>query len=124
MHAQREELRCVQPTWKQKSSSSSSGRQWQASLEEQRVAGSSSERKVIRAVEDYPETCADVKVDVEAVDRLIEPEEVEVCLRYTLKYSTRRGSSIFLFFDTEEKKDHFVASRRCWLEHHGGRVTI
>ena len=95
-------------------------RAWKSSV----LRGSSSERKVIRAVEDYPETCADVKVDVEAVDRLIEPEEVEVCLRYTLKYSTRRGSSIFLFFDTEEKKEHFVASRRCWFEHHGGRVTI
>ena len=37
LNAQREELRSVQPTWQQNSSSSTSGRQWQAGLEEQRV---------------------------------------------------------------------------------------
>ena len=115
LSAQREELRSVQPTWQQNSSSSASGRQWQASLEEQRVAWSSSERKVIAAVEDYVERCAGTKVDIEALERLMEPEEVEVCLRYVLKYATRRGSNIFQLFDTKEKKDHFVASRRLWL---------
>ena len=57
LNAQREELRSVQPTWQQNSSSSSNGRQWQAGLEEQRVAWSSSERKVI-AVEDCLESFA------------------------------------------------------------------
>ena len=102
------------------SSSSSSGRQ----LPGQRVAWSSSERRVIAAMEDYLESCADMRVDVEALERLMEPEEAEVCLRYILKYSTRRGSNIFQFFDTEEKKDHFVASRRRWLEHQGERVAL
>ena len=40
---------------------------WQAGLEEQRVARTSSERKVMGAVEDYLEICADVKVDLEAL---------------------------------------------------------
>ena len=36
------------------------------------------------------ERCADVKVDTEALQRLMEAED-EVCLRYILKYSTRGG---------------------------------
>ena len=64
------------------------------------------------AVEDHLETCADAKVDVEALERLMEPEDEDVCLRYILMYLTRGGSNIFQLFDTEEKKDHFVASRR------------
>ena len=53
--------------WRQNSSSSSSGRQWQAGLEGQRVAWSSSERKVIGAVEGCLARCADIKVDIEAL---------------------------------------------------------
>ena len=41
-------------------------------------------------------------MDIEALERLIEPEDD----------STRGGSNIFQLFDTEEKKDHFVASKR------------
>ena len=95
--------------WRQNSSSSSNGRQRQAGLEEQRVAWSSSERKVMGAAEDYLES-ADTKVDIEA--------------RYILEYSTRRGSNIFQLFDTKEKKDHFVASRRRWLERQGEKETL
>ena len=73
---------------------------------EQRVAWSSSESKVMGAVEDYLARSAETKKDIEALERLIE----EVCPRYILKYSTRGGSNIFQFFDT--KKDHFVASKR------------
>ena len=43
------------------------------------------------------------KVDIEALERLIEPEDEEVCLRYILKYSTR-GGNIFQLFDTMKKK--------------------
>ena len=67
-------------------------------LEEQRVAWSSSERKVMGAVKEYLETCADIKVDIEALDRLIETEDEKVCLRYILKYVTRGGSNIFPAF--------------------------
>ena len=52
------------------------------------------ERKVMRAVENYLESSADIKVDVGVLERLIEPEVEKVCLRYILKYSTRRGSNI------------------------------
>ena len=85
-----EELRSVQLTWQHNSSSSTSGRQWEADLEEQRVAWSSSERKVMAAVEDYLENCAGVKAE-----RLMAPEEVEVCLRYILAHARGRGSRIF-----------------------------
>ena len=47
--------------WRQNSSSSSNGRQRQAGLEGQRVAWSSSERKVMGTVEDHLERCADKK---------------------------------------------------------------
>ena len=67
-------------------------------------------------MEDYLEKCAVFKVDIEALQRLMEPEDEEVCPRYILKYSTRGGSNIFEPFDTREKKNHFVASRRRWLE--------
>ena len=59
--------------WRQNSSTSSSGRQWQAALEEQRFAWSSSERKVMGAVEDYLDKCAETTVDIEALERLMEP---------------------------------------------------
>ena len=72
LNAQREELRSVQPTWQQSSSSSTSGRQWPGRaaccLE---LVG-----KVLAAVEDYLERSADIKVDMEALTRLMEPEEV------------------------------------------------
>ena len=76
------------------------------------------------AVEGYLERCALIEVDVEALERLMEPEEVEVCLRYILEYSTRRGSNISSSLTQKEKKDPFVASRRRWLEHQGERVAL
>ena len=44
--------------------------------------------------------------------------------RYILKYSTRGGSNIFKLFDTSEKKDNLVASRRRWLERQGEEVAV
>ena len=58
---------------------------------------------------------AHVKVDIEVLESLLKPENLEVSPRFLLKYSTRRGSNIFQLFDTSEKPNHFVARRR-WLE--------
>ena len=44
-----------------------------------------------------------MKMDIEVLERLIEPEDEEVSLRYILKYSTT-GSNIFQLFDTAKKK--------------------
>ena len=71
---------------------------------------------VMDAVEDYLENCAQVKVDLEVVESLLMPENLEISVRYILKHSTRRGSNIFQLFDTSEKPNNFVASRRRWLE--------
>ena len=68
------------------------------------------------AVEDYLESCAQVIVDIEVVERLQRPENLEVSLRYVLKHATRRGSNIFQLFETSERPNHFVAIRRRWLE--------
>ena len=54
------------------------------------------------AVEDYLEKCVNTKVDIEAMECLMEPENEEFSLRYILKYSTRGGSDIFHLFDTAE----------------------
>ena len=110
--------------WRQNSSTSSSGREWQAGLEEQRFAWSSSEGKVMGAVEDYLENVPIRKWTFEASERLMEPEDEKVSFRYVLKYSTRGGSNIFQLFDTAEKKDHFVASRRRWLEGQGKKAAL
>ena len=73
--------------------------------------GARCENSVMEAAEDYLENCASMKVDIEVLERLIEPENLEICQRYM--YSTRGGSNIFQLFDTSEKQDHFVAKR--WL---------
>ena len=71
------------------------------------------------AVEDYLESCAQIVVDVDVVERLLRPEKIEVSLRYVLKQATRRGTTIFQPFDTSEKPNHFAASRRRWLDSQG-----
>ena len=76
------------------------------------------------ADENYLDNCADIKVDIEALARLIEPEDEGVCLRYILKCSTTGGSNVFQLLDTSEKKDHLVANRRHWLEHPSERVAM
>ena len=48
----------------------------------------------------------------------------DISPRYVLKYSTRGGSNIVQLFDTAEKKDHFVVSRRRWLECQGKKVDL
>ena len=55
---------------------------------------------------------AQIVVDIEVVERLRRPENLEVSLRYLLKHATRGGSNIFQLFDTSERPNHFVASRR------------
>ena len=104
--------------WRQNSSASSE-RQWQEGVEQRRVGWGSLERRVMGAVENDLENCVHSTVGIEALERLMEPENEEVSLRYILKYSTRGGSNVFQLFDTTEKKDHFVASRRRWLERSG-----
>ena len=76
-------------------------------------------KRVVDAVEDYMENCAQVKVDVEVVESLSRPDNLEVSPRYVLKHTTRRGSNIFQLFDSSEKPNHLVASRRRWLESQG-----
>ena len=73
-----------------------------------------SEKRVMDAVEDYLESCTQVIVDSDVVERLLRPENLEVFLKYVLKHATGRGSNIFQLFDTAEKPNHLVASRRRW----------
>ena len=93
--------------WRQSSSTSSSGRQWEEGLEEQRVAWSSSDRKVMGAVEDdldYLENCASAKVDLEALERLMEPEDEEVFSKVHPEVSRRKEAAIFSCSLTQQTK--------------------
>ena len=76
----------------------------------------------MEVVEDYLQNCAHVTVDIEVLESLLKPENLEVTPRYVLKYSTRRGSNIFQLIDTSEKPTQFEASRRRWLESQGKMV--
>ena len=58
-------------------------------------------------------------MDIEVVESLLRPENLEVSLRYVLKHATSRGSNIFELFDTSVKPCHFVASTRRRLESQG-----
>ena len=74
------------------------------------------QKRVIDAVEDYSEKCAQVIVKVDLVESLLRPENLEVSLRYVLKHATYEGSNTFQLFDTAKKPNHLVASRRRRLE--------
>ena len=69
--------------WRQNSSASSSGRQWQEGLERQKVGWTTSERRVVGAVENYLDNCVHMKMDIEVLERLMEPENEEVSLQGT-----------------------------------------
>ena len=69
-------------------------------------------KRMIDAVEDYLENCAQVTVNIDLVESLLRPENLEVSLRYVLKHASYESSNIFQLFDTSEKPNHFVASRR------------
>ena len=58
-------------------------------------------------------------VDIEVVERLPRPENLEFSLRYVSKHANYGGGNIFQFFNTTEKQNHLVASRRRWLESQG-----
>ena len=45
------------------------------------------------AVEDYLESCAQIKVDIEVVERLLRPENLEVSLRYVSKHATEEAAT-------------------------------
>ena len=105
MSVQKEEPRRMLSTLQHNSFSSMSERRCQADLEEQRGAWNFSERKMVAAMEDYLEGFADLSVDIDLegfADLSVDIELLErtdICLRYILKYVTKRGSSIFQFCD-------------------------
>ena len=120
---QKEEPRITPLKLRQNSFSSTSGRQWQADLEEQRGTWEQSRKKggccngrLLGKVHRYKRGGCGFQL-------LLEPEEAEVCLRYILKHAKRRGSIIFEIFDTE-KNDHLVASWMRWLEHKEKREAL
>ena len=67
------------------------------------------------AVENYLENCVHAKLDIEALERSMEPENEEVSPRYTLKYSAGRGSDIFrLLAQQRERTTSWQAEDDGW----------
>ena len=109
--------------WRQDSSASAREGWWREDEEQPTVGWRPKEKRVMDAVDDYLENCAQVKVEISRWWKVwLRPENLEVSLRYVLKHATRRDSNIFQLFDTSEKPNHFVASRRRWLESQGKMV--
>ena len=69
-------------------------------LEQQRVGWSSVDKRVMEGATDYLENCANMEVDTEALERLMEPENRKISLRYILKFSTKGGSNILHIRET------------------------
>ena len=74
-------------------------------------------------MEDYLDKSDDMKVEIEALELLMDPEDSELCLRYILTHARRRGSRIFEIFSTKEELDHIVASRNRSMEYQGKSVA-
>ena len=55
-------------------------------------------KKGYGAVENYLDNCVHMKMDVEVLERLMEPENQEVSPRFILQYSTREGGKCFPAF--------------------------
>ena len=97
------------------------------------------ETTIIATTKQFLERSFSVKVRVKELEGLLGPEDVDVDLRrilkeardergrknhevsprYVMKHATFGGSNIFQLFDTSEKPNHLVASRRRWLESQG-----
>ena len=74
-------------------------------------------------MENYLNESDDMKVEIEALDLLMDPEDSEVNLWSVLTHARRRGSRIVEICSTKEKSDPSVASRNRWLECRGQRVA-
>ena len=94
-----------------------------SSTDECPVASGSGSTAVIAAMENYLDKTADMKVEIEELKLLMDPEDSEVCLRYIPTRARRRGSRIFEIISTKENSDHLVASKNRWLEYQERRVA-
>ena len=57
----------------------------------------------MEAVEDYLENCANMKVDIEVLERLMEPEDLDLSKVHPEVLDKRR-QQFFQLFDTSEKR--------------------
>ena len=74
-------------------------------------------------MQNYLDKSADMKVEIEKLELLMDPEESEVCLTNILTHARRRGCRISEIFGTKEKCDLSVASKNRWLELQEKRVA-
>ena len=57
-------------------------------------------------MENYLVKSDDMKLEIDELELLMDPEDSEVDLRYISTHAGRRGSRIFEIFSTEEISDH------------------
>ena len=115
--------RRMMPPTQQISHSSTDVSQWRADREARQSIWSTRERLVIAAMEDYLDNSDDMKVEIKALELLMDPEDSEFCLWYILTHARRRGNRIFENFSTKEELDHIVASRNRSMEYQGKSVA-
>ena len=78
-------------------------------------------KRVIDAVEDYLEKCAQVIVKIDLVESLLRPENLEVSSRYVLKHANYWGSNIFQLFGTAEKAESPCCKQKTMVGKSGKR---
>ena len=117
--------RRMMPPTPQQISLSSNESQSQADLEAQRSIWSTRERRVIAAMEKYLDESDDMKVEIKALELLMDPEDSEVCLRYILTHARRRGSRTFRDFFAQKRKltTLWPAETAAWSNKEKGRAA-
>ena len=113
------------PTPQQSSHSSIEAMQWQTEVEDQESGSCEKEfegqhrwnardRTVIAKMEQYMNKSDSIKVEIEELESLLGPEDLEVNLRQILRYASRKGGRIFEIFSSKEQSEHLAATRVRW----------
>ena len=75
---------------------------------------SAKERTIIANTKQYLERSYSLEVEVEELEDLLGPDDVDVDFRRILKEASKRGCEIFETFSTDGLSEFLVASRSRW----------
>ena len=102
--------------------------QWQTEVEDKESSSYEKEfegehrwnardRTVIARMEQHPNKSDSIKVEIEELESLLGPEDLEVDLRQILMYARRKkGGRTFEIFSSKCQSEHLAASRVRWDE--------
>ena len=72
---------------------------------------STRERRVTAAMKHYLDKSADMKVEIEQLELLMDPEDSEVCLWCSVSQRRREAAGFSRSSVRKKKRNHFVASK-------------